>query len=164
MKMQKNERGITLVALVVTIVVLLILAGVTIMYVMSDNGIFGQAQNAGTETNINAVREAVEMAISGLYPEVYNSDATDLSTALQTSFTSNLSATMQGTGFVAGDFTATKGDVGSLKMGTETPTTIVYKGVTYTVTYTKTDGVKVVGNNGLTSTTAAGTSKVPSAT
>lgn len=59
MKNQKNERGITLVALVVTIVVLLILAGITIMYVMSDNGIFGKAQDAKTETNRAVVREIV---------------------------------------------------------------------------------------------------------
>lgn len=158
MKNQKNERGITLVALVVTIVVLLILAGITIMYVMSDNGVFGQAQNAGSETNINAVREAVEMAISGLYPEVYTSDAVDnaaLGTALTTSFESNLSATMKGTGFTNGTVTAEKGNVSTLSM---TGCAITYKGVPYTVTYDVANGVKVVGG-GLTSTTVAGTSK-----
>ena len=40
----RNERGITLIALVVTIVVLLILAGVTITYALGDNGIFGTAK------------------------------------------------------------------------------------------------------------------------
>ena len=44
--MFKNERGITLVALVVTIIVLLILAGVAISLTLSDDGIFGRAQNA----------------------------------------------------------------------------------------------------------------------
>lgn len=39
----KNQNGITLIALVVTIVVLLILAGITITYVLSDNGIFSKA-------------------------------------------------------------------------------------------------------------------------
>lgn len=42
----RNERGITLIALVVTIVVLLILAGVTITYALGDNGIFGTAKKA----------------------------------------------------------------------------------------------------------------------
>ena len=42
----RNERGITLIALVVTIVVLLILAGVTIIYALGDNGIFGTAKKA----------------------------------------------------------------------------------------------------------------------
>ena len=42
--------GITLVALVVTIVVLLILAGITITYVMGDNSIFKKAQEAKNKT------------------------------------------------------------------------------------------------------------------
>lgn len=42
----RNERGITLIALVVTIVVLLILAGVTITYALGDNGIIGTAKKA----------------------------------------------------------------------------------------------------------------------
>ena len=40
----KNQKGITLIALVVTIVVLLILAGITITYVMSEGGIFNTAK------------------------------------------------------------------------------------------------------------------------
>jgi len=43
---QKNQKGITLIALVVTIIVLLILAGVTINMVLGDDGIIGQAQQA----------------------------------------------------------------------------------------------------------------------
>jgi len=42
----KNQRGITLIALVITIIVLLILAGVTINMVLGDDGIIGQAQAA----------------------------------------------------------------------------------------------------------------------
>ena len=42
--LRKKQSGITLVALVVTIVVLLILAGITIMYTMGDNSIFKKAQ------------------------------------------------------------------------------------------------------------------------
>ena len=47
--LQKTS-GITLVALVVTIVVLLILAGITIMYVIGDNSIFKKAQEAKNKT------------------------------------------------------------------------------------------------------------------
>lgn len=43
--MLKSSKGITLVALVITIIVLLILAGVTLSIVMNGN-IIGQAQNA----------------------------------------------------------------------------------------------------------------------
>lgn len=46
-----NNRGITLVALVVTIVVLLILAGITIVYVFGENGIFKLAQDAKDKTD-----------------------------------------------------------------------------------------------------------------
>ena len=45
----KNNKGITLVALVVTIVVLLILAGVSINLVLGDNGIIAKAQEAKTK-------------------------------------------------------------------------------------------------------------------
>ena len=46
----KGEAGITLVALVVTVVVLLILAGITITYVLGDNSIFKLAQDAKNKT------------------------------------------------------------------------------------------------------------------
>ena len=58
-----RERGITLIALVVTIVVLLILAGVTINAVFSDSGIIKKAQNAQNRMNeaqqsdLNAINE-----------------------------------------------------------------------------------------------------------
>lgn len=60
----KNQKGITLVALVVTIVVLLILAGVTIVLVMNpNNSIFGNAQKAGEKTNTGSVKELVGTAL-----------------------------------------------------------------------------------------------------
>ena len=47
---KSSTQGITLVALVVTIVVLLILAGITIMYTMGENSIFKKAQEAKNKT------------------------------------------------------------------------------------------------------------------
>ena len=44
--MLKKECGITLVALVVTIIILLILAGVTLNIALSENGIFEKAKEA----------------------------------------------------------------------------------------------------------------------
>ena len=55
--MFKNERGITLVALVVTIIVLLILAGVAISLTISDDGIFGREQNANEKYDKAAKNE-----------------------------------------------------------------------------------------------------------
>lgn len=45
--MLKGTRGITLVALVITIIVLLILAGITISLTVGNNGIISTAQQAG---------------------------------------------------------------------------------------------------------------------
>ena len=53
----KKERGITLVALVITIIVLLILAGVTIAQATSGSGIFNQAKNAANAYNTSATKE-----------------------------------------------------------------------------------------------------------
>ena len=39
MEQKTNERGITLIALVITIIILLILAGVTIITLTGENGI-----------------------------------------------------------------------------------------------------------------------------
>ena len=44
--MFKREKGITLIALVVTIIILLILAGVTLSLALTQNGIFDQARKA----------------------------------------------------------------------------------------------------------------------
>lgn len=57
--MKNNERGITLIALVVTIVVLLILAGVSISMLTGENGIITQAQKAKLENRAGTVEEEV---------------------------------------------------------------------------------------------------------
>lgn len=54
-----KETGITLVALVVTIVVLLILAGITLVYVFGDNGVFSKAQESKNRTE-NAIENEKE--------------------------------------------------------------------------------------------------------
>ena len=63
--MKKNQRGITLVALVVTIVVLLILAGVSINSVLGDNGIIAKAketQRKSAEASQNDLISMNELA------------------------------------------------------------------------------------------------------
>ena len=61
-KMLKNKNGITLIALVVTIVVLLILAGVTLNLVLDNNGIIQKSKEARSETIFADEKEKVEMA------------------------------------------------------------------------------------------------------
>ena len=61
MKKLKGTRGITLIALVVTIVVLLILAAVSISMLGGENGIITQAQNAKLESRAGEVEERVNL-------------------------------------------------------------------------------------------------------
>ena len=72
--MLKNKKGITLVALVVTIVVLLILAGVSINLVLGNNGIIAKAKDAETKSaeasqndlkGINGLVSEMEGALAG---------------------------------------------------------------------------------------------------
>ena len=53
----KGKKGITLIALVITIIVLLILAGVSIAMLTGENGILAQAQKAKNETENAATNE-----------------------------------------------------------------------------------------------------------
>lgn len=57
-----KQNGITLIALVITIIVLLILAGVSIATLTGENGILTQAGNSKTQTEIANEKETVEMA------------------------------------------------------------------------------------------------------
>ena len=63
----KNAKGITLIALVITIIVLLILAGVTIATLTGDNGILGKANDAKTQTEQAKEDENLKIAIAGSY-------------------------------------------------------------------------------------------------
>ena len=65
----KEERGITLIALVVTIVVLLILAGITISLVFGSNGVIQKAQDSKKQTEIGEMREKLEMAKVPVYAD-----------------------------------------------------------------------------------------------
>ena len=72
----RNERGITLVALVVTIVVLLILAGVTVTYALSNNGIFAKAQDTAKVSEQATIRDAVSSAQAECMMEYYDASKT----------------------------------------------------------------------------------------
>ena len=97
MRIQKNKSisGITLVALVVTIVILLILAGITIATLFGENGIINKAQKAKEDTEkstkneldaLNSLEDEMEDVIKGdknewiqpdpLKPEITNGEIT----------------------------------------------------------------------------------------
>ena len=58
---ENNTYGITLIALVLTIIVLLILAGVSIATLTGPNGLLTRASDAKIETALGAVREALKL-------------------------------------------------------------------------------------------------------
>ncbi len=59
----KRNKGITLIALIVTIIILLILAGVTIATLTGENGILSKAGKASEETKIATAEEKIKLAI-----------------------------------------------------------------------------------------------------
>lgn len=65
-KNSKNDKAITLIALVVTIVVLLILAGVSISMLGGENGIINQASKSKTNTDIGMEKDFINLAMSAI--------------------------------------------------------------------------------------------------
>ena len=65
----KSTKGITLISLVVTIIILLILAGVTIATLMGNNGLINKASNAKTQTEIASIKEEIQTDILGKQTE-----------------------------------------------------------------------------------------------
>ena len=78
----RNNKGVTLVALVITIIVLLILAGVSLAMLTGDSGILTNAENAKKETAIANAEDAIDMAYMDIKTEVYaiNAGASTLQT------------------------------------------------------------------------------------
>ena len=66
-KSTTKSNGITLIALVITIVVLLILAGVSIAMLTGNNGIITQANEAKIQTVLAGVRETIQLEKQSAY-------------------------------------------------------------------------------------------------
>ena len=94
-KILKNKKGITLIALVITIIILLILAGISIS-ALTHTGIFARANDAKTKTAMSQEDESVKMAVSSALIEGEG----ELTTKnLQDAFTkSNLNGSLTGNG------------------------------------------------------------------
>lgn len=86
----KEEKGITLIALVITIIVLLILAGVTIATLTGENGILIQAGNAKATTDEKGALEAVQLEVAGSFDNEGNYQ----SSLAKTNLENNLKATV----------------------------------------------------------------------
>ena len=103
----RNNKGITLIALVITIIVLLILAGVSIAMLTGNNGILTQAGNAQTASLKAEAEEAVKMAINEI---ITNKEAADAGFA-----ESGAKTTLTGSDIAA---VVTKNNAGSVCSGT----------------------------------------------
>lgn len=63
----KRNKGITLIALVITIIVLLILAGVSIAMLTGENGILKKAENASEQTRFSNAEEKIKISVIGSF-------------------------------------------------------------------------------------------------
>ena len=115
--------GVTLIALVVTVIVLLILAGVTITAITGDNGIIKQAQDAAEATNYSQAREKIEMQILQSYNKNGDIDLDKL--------TDNFIKNIPGAQIRGDDGSAT--DISDDNRITDLPVTVVVDGYDFTI-------------------------------
>lgn len=97
--MMKNQRGITLIALVITIIVLLILAGVAIAMLTGDNGIITNAQASTSNNAYRSADEQMRLAYMAVRTEIaakfanstaYDATSSDSAKELETIVKSDL--------------------------------------------------------------------------
>ena len=79
----KNNKGITLIALVVTIIVLLILAGVSIAMLTGDNGILKNAKKADKDTAVANAKESIAMVVNEAITDYYKSAYAESNSTVQ---------------------------------------------------------------------------------
>ena len=96
----KGQGGITLVALVVTIVVLLILAGITIALVFAQNGVVGKAQEAAKESNKGTIADNIQGYVVSKQMEALQSNAEQDITADLKAAVTKVGITNSGSGTV----------------------------------------------------------------
>ncbi len=82
-RITKSTKGITLIALVVTIIILLILAGVSIAMLTGNNGILSQAGRAKDRTREEGAREKIQLEVMGAYDKYGNINVEKLKTNLE---------------------------------------------------------------------------------
>ena len=86
MNIRKKQQGITLIALAVTIIVMLILAGVTIAALTSENGIINQANTVKEKNKVAKTEEEARLEYSNLILEKQmdgHGDTTELSDVIE---------------------------------------------------------------------------------
>ena len=82
--LMKEKRGITLIALVITIIVLLILAGLTIATLTGDNGLLTKVGNAKNTSEKGEIEEQVKLAYNEWKLRKETGETVDLQNTVQT--------------------------------------------------------------------------------
>ena len=95
----KKQSGITLVALVITIIVLLILAGVSISLVIGNNGVLTQATAAVEDNKIADAREALSMALAATETIYYGQWTANTSTTRASMYPTKLAEQLTNLGY-----------------------------------------------------------------
>ena len=93
--MKNNNKGITLIALVVTIIVLLILAGVSIAMLTGENGILKNAKTAQENSAKGSLDEAAKIAVGNILTKELTwpytgTETDDALTAVQTTIATEI--------------------------------------------------------------------------
>ena len=101
-----RNKGITLIALVITIIVLLILAAVSIATLTGENGILTRAQDAKTNTEIAEEKEAIGIAYNGVMADSLGTgvEAEKLQNELRSNGYTNATAVDNGDGTITVTF------------------------------------------------------------
>ena len=107
-KQKKKTEGITLIALVVTITVLLIITGVSVSMFTGDNGIISQAKKAKEETTISEEKEQVETKyVSAEVKKVATNEPVNSTDVQQEFDNENIDVTVEGTEILSVKFNGT---------------------------------------------------------
>ena len=144
MKQKITERkGITLIALVINIVVLLILAGVSIAMLTGDNGILTQAKNAKIQTEIGKVEELANLAHADLLTDHYNKGTAEPTLA-------DIKSELEKEGYTVKQIATGEGSITGIELSQESVTMAPGESKEITVSYTGLDGgkyyVEIEGN------------------
>ena len=134
----KNQKGITLVALVITIIVLLILAGVSISLVIGQNGVLSKATNAVSENEKANVEQDLKLAVADAEIAYYEAWVKNQSVTKATYYGTEAYYTNNATNGaisnftadaskVTGKYTVTGGGVYSFEVTISTGTVVVTK-------------------------------------
>ena len=66
-KRKNGQKGITLIALIITIIVLIILAGISIAMISGQNGILNKTADASVQADIAGTKEKIKLELMGKY-------------------------------------------------------------------------------------------------